>query len=162
MASGSVRTVALSPEFHRCWFLIFVGDAKRHSKNWRCIAYHIRLSTTCRFSSGSTCHDMGRVTPRLVALTETAYNQANTALQVHAMWSCLKQVHRLETVADTLPADDAPCHTILSGVPDDPHQVLPRSSTYGVSHHLCSWLPINGTDNFPEMQGLTHHLVGNC
>lgn len=49
--------------------------------------------------------------PYFTVLTETACDLANAALKARPTLSRLKQVHRLEAVANTPPADAAPCTT---------------------------------------------------
>ena len=58
--------------------------------------------------------------PYFTVLTETACDLANAALQARPTLSRLKQAHRLEAVADTPPADAAPC--------TPPTQYSPRST----------------------------------
>ena len=58
--------------------------------------------------------------PYFTVLTETACDLANTALQTSPTLSRLKLAHRLEAVADTPPADTAPCRTTQSGTTRSP------------------------------------------
>jgi hypothetical protein len=78
--------------------------------------------------------------PYFTVLTETACDLANTALQTSPTLSRLKLAHRLEAVADTPPADTAPCRTTQSGTTRSPLETWGRPPVASVDVYVDDFL----------------------